>query len=104
MATKTQNAPRSRKAVAPPTVPEDVTETREDKFKRLGQARVTRALNAVRLVGNLGSPNYHASDEYKARIIAALRGAVDSVEQKFTRPKGKQSLSFAWEDEKEGVH
>lgn len=91
----------SRKKAAPPPPQTDEMETREQKFKRLGQARVTRAINSVRLVGNLGSPNYAATDADKMMILSALEEAVDSVRQKLLRPKGKHVLSFSWQDKQE---
>jgi hypothetical protein len=94
MAARTQNL--GRKKSAPPIAPEPTDETREQKFKRLGQKRVTRALNSVRLVKNLGSPNYAASDDDKLRILAALEEAVDEVRSTFLRKKGKQTLAFSF--------
>ena len=34
------------------------TETREQKFKRLAEARTNRILHDLRLLGNLSAPNY----------------------------------------------
>lgn len=67
---------------------ENVTklETRTEKFKRLGQARVGRAIKHLQLIGNLAE--YEHSDAQAERIMTALQDAVDGVRHRFERKEG----------------
>jgi hypothetical protein len=100
MATK-QSVARKAKQVAPS---HEIAETRQQKFRRLGEARITRAINAVRLVGNLASPNYEYTEQDAMRILGVLEEALDNVRSKFLRKKGKHTLAFSWEDNMEVAH
>lgn len=60
----------------------DPNETKAQKFVRLGVPRVTRAIKAIGAIGNLGGSGYESTPEQQEKIIAALRGAVDSVEKR----------------------
>ena len=66
---------------------ESPEETPAQRFVRLANPRVNRALKAVRIVGNLSSPAYHYTPEQVSEIIAVLREAVDTTEKKFTKQK-----------------
>lgn len=69
-------------------------ETREEKFKRLAEKRVNVALDKLRLVGNLASPQYAFSPEQIERIVTALQSAVAEVEEKFQKPLQKRIKKF----------
>ena len=71
-----------------------MSETREEKFKRLAEKRVTVALNKIRIVGNLASPQYAFSPEQIERIITALKSAVTEIEEKFQKPLQKNREKF----------
>ena len=72
-----------------------MSETREEKFKRLAEKRVNVALDKIRIVGNLSSPQYAFSPEQIEVIIAALRSAVTEIEEKFKKPLAKKMEKFA---------
>ena len=72
-----------------------MSETREEKFKRLAEKRVNVALDKIRLIGNLASPQYAFGPEQIERIITALRSAVAEVEEKFQKPLAKKMDKFA---------
>jgi len=72
-----------------------MSETKEEKFKRLAEKRVNVALDKIRLLGNLASPQYAFSPEQIERIITALRSAVTEVEEKFQKPLQKKMDKFA---------
>jgi hypothetical protein len=57
---------------------------KEETFKRLANARVNKALNDLRLVGNLSNrSNYdYTSDEVEA-IISALKAGVADCKKRF---------------------
>jgi hypothetical protein len=59
-------------------------EDSRDRFLRLANARVNKALKAIGLVGNLSNrSNYSYSQEDIARIFGALEGAVRSCKRRF---------------------
>ena len=58
-----------------------VTETAADVFRRLGNARVAKAMKAIQLCGNLA--NYPHTDEQYDTLMAALGKAIDGVETAF---------------------
>lgn len=70
------------------------TETRNDKFRRLGKARITRALNALRLIGNLASSNYDYGPEEVEQIRVTIQATLDEAMSKFVKHRGKHTLSF----------
>ncbi len=61
-------------------------ETKEEKFIRLASARVPKALEAIRLVGQLSSANYQYSEQAAEEVVEALREAVSEVGAKFHVP------------------
>ena len=71
-------------------------ETKEDKFKRLAEVRVNKALDKIRLIGNLASPQYAFGPEQIEKIVTALQAAVADVEEKFQKPykEIKQNLNY----------
>ena len=74
---------------------------REDdrrKFVALAEKRVTRALNDIRLIGNLSNrSNYKYTDEDARRICKALREAVDEVRARFERKGDDKGAQFKLE-------
>ena len=71
-----------------------MVESREEKFKRLAGKRVNVALDKIRIVGNLASPQYVFNPEQIERIITALQSAVADVEEKFQKPLQKNMKKF----------
>jgi hypothetical protein len=61
----------------------DATESREAKFQRLAEARVNRALDAIRLIGNLASSQYAYSPDQVSAIGMALATNLKSTLDKF---------------------
>ena len=72
-------------------------ETKEQRFQRLATKRTQAALQKIKLLGNLTSSSYAYTPEQAAKILTALRAAVDAVEAKFNRVRGSQNpeISFA---------
>jgi len=66
-------------------------ETKEQRFQRLATKRTQAALQKIRLLGNLTSSSYGYTSEQAAKIIGALRAAVDTVEAKFNRVRGTRA-------------
>ncbi len=69
-------------------------ESKEERFKRLAEPRVNRALEKIRLIGNLATSKYVFTPEQSKKIIVALQGAVNEVEQKFQKGLGMKKGSF----------
>lgn len=59
-------------------------ETKNEKFKRLAEQRTNKAIDTIRLIGNLSnSMNYDYSEEEVKKIFAALEKEVKSAKDKF---------------------
>lgn len=59
-------------------------ETHHDRFRRLAEARVNRALNDIRLIGNLSNRNnYDYTSEEVDRIFRALDSELKQVRARF---------------------
>lgn len=65
------------------------------KFKELAEKRTNKALEAVRLIGNLSNRQTYAYEEAEVRKIAkALRDAVSEVEARFGKTTGGSGREF----------
>ena len=71
-----------------------MSETKEDKFKRLAEKRVNVALDKIRLIGNLASPQYIFNTEQIERIFATLQSAITETNEKFQKPLQKSMKKF----------
>jgi hypothetical protein len=61
---------------------------KRQRFIELAEARVTRALNAIRVIGNLSNrANYEYSGEDVEKILGALRDELALVEARFCDPE-----------------
>lgn len=56
------------------------TETKGEAFVRVASNRTNKAVEAIEKISNTFSPNYDYTPEQGAKIVAALRAAVDKVE------------------------
>lgn len=63
-------------------------ETKADKFRRLGKARLETALNKIRLIGNLAGPGYEYTEDQLKTINDHLTTAVGDTIARF-QPKSK---------------
>ena len=71
-------------------------ETKEQRFQRLATKRTQAALQKVRLLGNLTSSSYAYTPEQAAKIVGALRAAVETVEAKFNRVRGTRAAETSF--------
>ena len=69
-------------------------ESKEERFKRLAEPRVNRALEKIRIIGNLTTSQYSFTPEQAKKILMALQGALNEVEQKFKKRLDRQTSSF----------
>lgn len=54
-------------------------ESKNDKFRRLSEARLEKSLDAIRLLSNLVSANYESSEEERQSIVDRLNVATGEV-------------------------
>lgn len=66
-------------------------ETKAQKFVRLGNKRVPKALKAIKQIAQLGGNGYESSPEQRAKIVTALESEVKAVKDIFAgqRPKAE---------------
>ena len=68
---------------------ENISEKRR-KFAELGTNRVNKAINDIRLIGNLSNKtNYDYNDADVRQILKALREAINEAENRFKKSQGK---------------
>ena len=59
---------------------------KHDNFVRLAEARVNKALEAIRLIGNLSNRNnYEYTAEESRQILVALQAGVNDLKMQFNR-------------------
>lgn len=72
-----------------------VGEKKHAKFRELAEKRTNKALEAVRLIGNLSNRQIYVYEEAEARkIVKALRDAVSEVEARFSTSTGRGGGEF----------
>lgn len=58
---------------------------KEKKFKELAEIRVNRALNDLKLIGNLGNKfRYTSTPDQRKKIINSIKAAVKEMENNLT--------------------
>ena len=58
---------------------------KEEKFKELAEIRVNRALNDLKLIGNLGNKfRYTSTPDQRKKIINSIKAAVKDMENNLT--------------------
>jgi hypothetical protein len=58
-------------------------ETKAEKFHRLRDARLPKAVHAITLMGNLSGPNYEWTPQEAEKLIGELRDAVEDVAKEY---------------------
>jgi hypothetical protein len=68
---------------------------KRDKFRELAEKRTNRALDAIRLIGNLSNRQTYCYEDAEVRkILRALKDAVGEVEARFNKPAGRGNGEF----------
>lgn len=71
-------------------------ETRKDKFVRLAEKRTQRAIDAVRLLGNLSNrSSYEFSESDVRKIFRALDEELKLAREKFHQKGSRKSSGFS---------
>lgn len=70
-------------------------ERKHAKFRELAEKRTNKALEAVRLIGNLSNRQTYVYEEAEVRkIVKALRDAVSDVEGRFSTASSRTGGEF----------
>lgn len=65
------------------------------KFRELAEKRTNKALEAIRLIGNLSNKQAYAYEDAEVRkIVRALRDAITEVEAKFGKSSSRGTGEF----------
>ena len=72
-----------------------MTTDKREKFVKLVENRVTRALKDIRLIGNLSNKNNYAyTDKDVSKIISALEQEIKTLKTKFSADESKDEPQF----------
>ena len=70
-------------------------ERKHAKFRELAEKRTNKALEAIRLIGNLSNRQTYVYEDAEARkIVKALRDAVSDVEGRFSTASSRTGGEF----------
>jgi len=78
-----------KKAANTETKTTDKNESKNQKFVRLAQARVSRAVKMIYNIGNLGGSGYESTPEQREKIAQALNGAVENALNRLNKEQAK---------------
>jgi hypothetical protein len=68
---------------------------KRDNFIRLAEARVTRAIDSMRVIGNLSNrSNYEYGDEDVRKIITTLQAELTALKAQFKTKSGVSAQGF----------
>jgi hypothetical protein len=68
---------------------------KREKFVDLAEARVSRALQSIRVIGNLSNRStYEYTDEDVRRIMKALSTELEAMQARFRAPDAKARPEF----------
>lgn len=69
-------------------------ETKQQKFVRIAEPRVTRACKAVSLLGNLASSNYEYTEEQVDAMFGAVQQELDRARAAFSQKDKPKKFTF----------
>jgi hypothetical protein len=75
---------------------ENVRESPRQKFVRLANKRVVKAIKAIQLLGNLSSPAYQYDENDVIKIFEAIQAEVEQARSKFSN-REKRGIVFSLE-------
>jgi hypothetical protein len=76
-------------------VVEGIVRDKRGKFVQLANQRVVRALEQIRLIGNLSNrAAYEFTEDDARKIVRALQKAVDTTKARFSDTGGASDQSF----------
>ena len=73
---------------------------KRERFVRLANQRVTKAIKSINLVGNLSNKNnYSYTEQDVKQILMALEAEVKSVRERFSSTGRSSDLNFRLDEE-----
>ncbi|WP_373163446.1 hypothetical protein [Agathobaculum sp. Marseille-P7918] len=69
-------------------------ETKQQKFVRIAEPRVTRACKAVSLLGNLAGSNYEYTEEQVDAMFGAVQKELDNARAAFSQKDKPKKFTF----------
>ena len=69
-------------------------ETKQQKFVRIAEPRVTRACKAVSLLGNLAGSSYEYTEEQVEAMFGAVQQELDKARAAFRKRDGVGTFKF----------
>ena len=73
--------------------------TKRDRFVRLAEARVTRAIKSIQIIGNLANKNnYEYTEQDINRIYGALQSEISELKAKFKVGTSNNEVQFRLTD------
>lgn len=79
-------------------------ESKEEKFRRLAEARVNKTISMLRLLGNLSwTGTYAYSAEQVEQIFTALQTELDKAKSRFLHPQKRVRKRFRFGESNEAV-
>ena len=68
---------------------------KRQRFVNLAEARVSRALQAIRVIGNLSNRNnYEYTEDDVRKIVKALNAELEAMQARFRTPESKARPEF----------
>ena len=65
------------------------------KFRELAEKRTNKAIDAIRLIGNLSNHQLYEWEEAEVKkILKALRDSLNEVDARFSQPAGRRGGEF----------
>jgi len=72
---------------------------KRDNFIRLAEGRVTRAIEAIRVIGNLSNrSNYEYTEDDAKKIILALQSEISDLKKQFAPKSTNRTDKFRLRD------
>ena len=72
-----------------------VANRKRQKFRELAEKRTNKAIEAIRLIGNLSNRQLYEWEETEVKkIVKALRDSLNEVEARFSQPAGRRGGEF----------
>ena len=72
----------------------DKIETKEERFVRIAEPRVSRACKAVSLLGNLAGSGYEYTEEQVDAMFGAVQEALDTARAQFKKKSNVVRFKF----------
>jgi hypothetical protein len=73
----------------------ETSDKKHEKFRELAEKRTNKALDTIRLIGNLSNRQNYVYEEAEVRkIVKALRDAVTEIEVRFGKTSSRAGGEF----------